>query len=137
MKTMRGARKTMIDDAVAALQPFYEPGDDGYPVKLALNALAGVLTEKADLDVKAEDGLIDLLEWLKAPAEIRTSVEELYKNAAGGEYGLGLSKRQARAINDLVQEVVDELVDYIQNFVPRRRSRTGTRSRRATRPRSR
>jgi len=123
----RRANKAEIDDAVAALQPFYDPGDDGYPVTLALDALAGILGEVADVDVEAERGLISLLETLSAPEDLREEVEKLYENAKGGEYGMGLTRKQANVVNNLVQEVVDPLVDFISSFgkpnVKRSRSR--------------
>jgi hypothetical protein len=114
--TTRHARKTELDDAVAALQPFYDAGDDGYPVTLALDALAGILGETADLDVEAERGLVPLLETLSAPEDLRDDVQKLYENAEGGEYGMGLSQKQAKMVNDLVQEIVDPLVELLSGF---------------------
>ena len=113
---MRHTDRTSIDDAVGALQPFYYPEDDGYPISLALDALAGVLGAKARVEVEAKNGLSILLEQLSAPTDLQANVEKLYENAAGGEYGSGLSKKQAKAINDLVQEVVDDLVEYITTY---------------------
>jgi hypothetical protein len=117
---MRHADRAAIDDAVAALQPFYVSGDDGYPISLALDALAGVLGTKADVEVAIENALSVILEKLGALADVQAKVEKLYKTAAGGEYGSGLSKKQAQTINDLVQEVVDPLVEFITAY---RRSR--------------
>jgi len=114
--TTRGTDQTTIDGAVAALQPFYDPEDDGYPISLALNALAGILGTKAGMEVEAENGLSVILEKLSAPAELQSDIEKLYENAAGGEYGLGLSKKQSETINDLVQEVVDPLVEFITTY---------------------
>lgn len=125
--TMRRTDRTAIDDAVAALQPFYDPEDDGYPISLALDALAGVLGTKAGVNVAAENGLSAILERLSAPAELQSDVEKLYENAAPGEYGSGLSKKQAQAINDLVQEVVDPLVEFITTYRRPRRSRSSAR----------
>lgn len=122
--TMRSDEKTAIKDAVAALQPFYDPGDDGYPVTLALDALAGVLGNKAGVDVEEEKGLAVLLAKLDAPDDLTSGVEKLYGNTAGGEYGAGLSKKQARTINDLVQEVVDPLVELITSYRRSRRPAT-------------
>jgi hypothetical protein len=113
---MRHTDRTTIDDAVAALQPFYDPGDDGYSISLALNALAGVLGTRADVEIAAENGLSVILEKLSAPVDVQVNVEKLYKTAAGGEYGSGLSKKQAQSINDLVQEVVDPLVEFITTY---------------------
>jgi hypothetical protein len=130
VSTMRAtASRTRIEDAASALRPFYEAGDDGYPVSLALDALAKALADKADVDLKSKDALVHVLGALKAPSELRTGVEKLYKHAAGGEYGLGLSKKQANAINALAEELVDPLVEYIKTFAPGQRPRSSTRSR--------
>lgn len=130
---MRRTDRTAIEDAQAALQPFYTPEDDGYPIRLALNALAGVLGSKAGIDVEAENGLSALLDKLNAPGKLKAGIDELYKNAAGGEYGAGLSKRQADAINDLVQTVVDPLVEYITTYRRLGHTRPSTRSKSITR----
>jgi hypothetical protein len=122
-------RKTQIEDAANALRPFYEPGDDGYPVGLALDALAKVLADKAGVDLEGKDALAHVLAVLKAPSEIRTGVEELYRYAAAGEYGLGLSKKQVRTINALAKALVDPLLEYIETFAPGQRPRSLTRSR--------
>lgn len=135
--TTRRTDQTAIDGAVAALQPFYDSEDDGYPISLALDALAGVLGTKADVDIEAENGLSVILEKLSAPADLQANVEKLYKTAAGGEYGSGLSKKQAQAINDLVQEVVDPLVEFITTYRRPRPSRPSARKRPAAKRRKR
>lgn len=122
-------RRTRIEDAANALRPFYEAGDDGYPVSLALDALAKALADKADVDLEGKDALAHVLGVLKAPSALRTRVEKLYSNAAAGEYGLGLSKKQASAINALAEELVDPLVEYIKTFAPGQRLRSPARSR--------
>jgi hypothetical protein len=134
---MRRTDRDSIDDAVAALQPFYHPEDDGYSISLALDALAGVLGTKAGIDIEAENGLSIILEKLSAPAELLAGVEKLYENAVGGEYGSGLSKKQAHAINDLVQEVVDPLVEFITTYRRPRRSRSSARKKPAPKRRKR
>jgi len=127
---MRATTKRIrIEDAASALRPFYEPGDDGYPVTLALDTLAEALADKVDVDPKERDTLAHVLGVLKAPVALRTGVEKLYRYASGGEYGLGLSKQQARAINALAEELVDLLVEYIKTFAPGQRPRSPTRSR--------
>ena len=122
---MSGTRDNTLLDAVAALQPFYDPGDDGYGVELALDAVAGILGEKAGVDVETERGLIQLLVDLGAPKQLQKDVEKLYDHAQGGEYGMGLTKKQAQVVNDLVEHLHDELVEYVSSFGsrPRRRGR--------------
>jgi hypothetical protein len=122
--------RTRIEDAASALRPFYEPGDDGYPVSLALDALATALADKADLVLKGKHALVHVLGAMKAPSGLRVGVEKLYEHAAGGEYGLGLSKKQAREINALADELVEPLVEYIQTVTVGRHARSSTRSRR-------
>jgi hypothetical protein len=114
-------RHDALLDALAALQPFYKPGDDGYPIELALNAVAGVLGDKAEVVVDGKSGLTQVLEALDAPSQLQKDVKKLYLNAKGGEYGAGLSKKQARTVNDLVQSLYDELVEYVSKFRPRAR----------------
>ena len=74
---------------------------------------------------------------LQAPSALRTGVEKLYGYAASGEYGLGLSKKQARAINALAEELVDPLVEYIKIFASGHRPRSSTRSRPVAEPKKR
>jgi hypothetical protein len=124
---MRRTTNTALDVAVAALQPFYEAGEDGYPVSLALDALAGILGTNAGVTVEAENGLTSLLEALNAPGDLRADVKKLYENAAGGEYGMGLSKKQAKVVNDLVEGLVEPLVEFITGYRRRKVRRLGSR----------
>src|SRR5690349_1369182 len=110
-----------LNKAEESLQPYYDPGDDGYPVALALDAIAAVLAEKAGIEVPAEDGLIEVLVQLGAGAELqagikdlqieiedlRAGIEELYAAARGAEYGGGLTKKGARTVNNHVQDYAE------------------------------
>jgi len=109
-----------LEEAIAALQPFYDPGDDGDAVRIALNAIAGLLGERSDIPVPADDGLNAVLQKLTADVELRAFVRQLYKAAGRGAYGDGLSKKDANKINDIVQDVIDPLVELVRQ---RRRKR--------------
>lgn len=117
-----------LDEAFEALQPFYDPGDDGDSVRLALNAIAGILGEKARVKVDADDGLKGVLSALSADEELRDAVEQLYETAGEGAYGDGLSKKGADKINDLVQEIEEPLMAVIKRTPPKSRTRKNVRA---------
>lgn len=123
MTTMSTAdQQEALDEAMSALQPFYDPGDDGDGVRIALNAIAGLLGERFDIAVPENDGLNHVLRSLKADQSLRATVRKLYKVAAGGAYGEGLSKKDASKVNDLVQDVVGPLFELVQQPVPKKRT---------------
>jgi hypothetical protein len=117
-----------LDEAFGALQPFYESGDDGDGVRLALNAIAGILGDRAEIEVEEDDGLNGVLETLEADQELRDAVEELYDTAGEGAYGDGLSKKGADKINDLVRDIEEPLVALIKKARPKHRSRVKART---------
>lgn len=113
-----------LREAEEALQPYYDPGDDGYPVTLALDTIAAVLGKKAGIEVPAEDGLIEVLAKLNAPAELRSGIEELYAAARGAEYGDGLTKKGARTVNNHVQDYAPDAIELARTYRrPRKRGR--------------
>jgi hypothetical protein len=118
-----------LDDAFSALQPFYDPGDDGDGVRLALNAIAGILGSKADIEVESDDGLNGVLEALEPGSELRETIDKLYKVAGEGSYGDGLTAKGANQINDLVQDIEGPLVALITRARPKNKPRAKARAR--------
>src|SRR5689334_18924850 len=115
-------QQAALDEAFEALQPFYDPGDDGDGVRLALNAIAGILGEKTQIKVDEDDGLKGVLSVVSADQELRDAVDQLYETAGGGAYGDGLSKKAADKINDLVQEIEEPLMALIKKARPKSRA---------------
>jgi hypothetical protein len=127
-----------LNEAQESLQPFYDPGDDGYPVTLALDAIAAVLGKKAGIEVPEEDGLLEVLAQIVARAELqagirdlpfeikdlRAGIEELYAAARGAEYGGGLTKKGARTVNNHVQDYAEAALELARTYRrPRKRGR--------------
>ncbi|MDP1920649.1 MAG: hypothetical protein Q8L14_30680 [Myxococcales bacterium] len=99
-----------IDAALDALSPFYEEGDDGDAIRMALAALA------------SECGFADSDEFISSLAEdLGHDVNKLSELAKGGEYGAGLTASGAKEINGIVQDVVESLREHVQNV--RRKSK--------------
>jgi hypothetical protein len=121
-------QRAALDDALSALQPFYDPGDDGDGVRLALNAIAGILGGKADIEVEGDDGLNGVLEALDADSELREAIDQLYKIAGGGAYGDGLTGKDANKINDLIQDIEEPLVALINKTRPKSKPRAKVRT---------
>lgn len=121
---MRSSDEKKLDEAEEALQPYYDPGDDGDLVTLALDMIAAVLGKKAGIEVPGEDGLLEVLAQLKAPADLQSGIEELYAAARGAEYGGGLTKKGARIVNNHVQDYAPDAIELARTYRrPRRRGR--------------
>lgn len=103
-----------LADAFDVFIPFYEEGDDGDSIRLALEAIAGWLGDMID-EEEFED-LTELLEDLSAPQSLRDMVDHLYEVAENGSYGEGLSAKDAEAINDLVQDIYGPLEEFLMDF---------------------
>lgn len=128
-------QKAALDDALGALQPFYDPGDDGDAVRVALNAIAGVLGERIEIEVAKDDSLNGVLDILDAEGELREAIVELYEIAKKGAYGEGLTKKGADRINDLVEEIEGPLTVIIRNGRPKTSARIKVRGRSSARSR--
>src|SRR5262249_33165144 len=66
-----------VEEAFEALQPFYGPGDDGDGIRLALDAIASVLSDATKHELEGDEQLATLLEELKAADELVAMVEAL------------------------------------------------------------
>lgn len=113
-----------VEEAFGALQPFYDPEDDGDGVRLSLDAIASVLADATGRDLEGDEPLSSLLEELKAPSDLQEMIDELYEAAEGGSYGEGMSKEQAEKVNSLVQDIYDPLHLFLKKAAraPRRRA---------------
>jgi hypothetical protein len=103
-----------VDDAFGALQPFYDPGDDGDGVRLSLDAVASVLADSLERDLDGDEPLSSILDDLTAPQDLRKMIDDLYEAAKGGSYGDGMSKEQTKKVNDLVQDIYEPLHDFLK-----------------------
>jgi hypothetical protein len=112
-----------VEEAFEALQPFYDPGDDGDGIRLALDAIAGVLSDATERELEGDESLATLLEELKATKDLIQMVEDLYTTAEGGSYGEGMSKEDANKVNDLVQDIEEPLREFLEKKKRTRRKR--------------
>lgn len=103
-----------VEEAFEALQPFYGPGDDGDGIRLALDAIAGVLSAATKRELEADEPLTTLLEEFKAAKDLIEMVENLYATAEGGSYGDGMSREEAKKVNDLVQDIEEPLREFLE-----------------------
>jgi hypothetical protein len=128
-------QQAALDDARGALQPFYDPGDDGDAVRVALNAIAGILGERIEIEVAKDDSLNGVLDILDADGELRDAIAELYETAKKGAYGEGLTKKDADRINDLVEEIEGPLAVILRKARPKTSARVKVRGRSSARSR--
>lgn len=123
-----------FEEAERVLTPWYDEADNGDVVITALDALAGILCDRADIRPSSDKELLKALQKVKAPKDLRLGVKKLYDAAKRGSYGEGLSKKDARTINDVVQDLVEPLIEFIRAFDPKtmlsRKPPTGSRKRR-------
>jgi len=119
-----------LEDAFGALQPFYDPEDDGDGVRLSLDAIASLLADCTEREIEGDEPLSTLLVELDAPKKLLKMVDDLYEAAQGGSYGEGMSQEQANTVNDLVEAVYDPLHRFLKKVErgPRKRAsvRKGT-----------
>lgn len=111
-----------LDEAFAALQPSYDAGDDGDAVRLALNAIAGILGERSGLEVGDDDALVDVLAAMDADEELQAAVAALYETATEGAYGEGLTEKGAEKVNGLVSDIEEPIVALIKKRPSRARA---------------
>jgi hypothetical protein len=121
--------EVLLDRALGALQPFYSEGEDGSPVRLAFDAIAGLLAKNAG--TTENPNLVATLQKLKADRGLIVSVEKVYGAAQGSDYGTGLTGDQAREVNK-VEEIHDELRDFVLGRIrgkqkPAKKARGSTR----------
>jgi len=125
-----------VDEAFEALQPFYDSGDDGDGVRLALDAIASVLADATRREVEEDESLTTLLGELNAPEDLIQMVDDLYEAAEGGSYGEGMSMEDAKKVNDLVQDIHEPLREILRNADRARRKRANLPHKRAAKRKS-
>src|SRR5262245_60341071 len=94
-----------VEEAFQALQPFYESGDDGDSVRLALDAIVSVLADAKNHEFEGDEPLLARLDALKVPSELTDMIENLYEVAEGGSYGEGMSGGAVDTVNKLVEHI--------------------------------
>ncbi len=108
-----------LDAALNALSSFYEEGDDGDAVRMALDAIGsrlGLTGERPLLDADLDDGL-------------KEAVKQLYDLAKEGEYGTGLTRAGATSINAIVDDVGEKLHAHLNHVRNKSEHRTPGRKR--------
>jgi hypothetical protein len=128
-------QQTALDEAFGTLQLVYNPGDDGDAVRLALNAIAGILGGWMEIKVAKDDSLKGVLDTLDAEDELQVAIAELYEIAQRGAYGEGLTKKSASRINDLLREVDEPLSAFIRKARSKASGRVKVRTRSTARSR--
>lgn len=116
---MSKSAEQLLDDALGALQPFYDPGDDGSPIRLSLDAIGGLLAQHAG--VLAED-LAEALRALGADSGLVATITQLHEVAKGGEYGAGLRENEIDEVNGAIEEVHDPLRELVLQYLHAGRS---------------
>lgn len=112
-------RQQALETALNALSSFYEEGDDGDAVRMALDAIGSALGfsgERSLLDANLEKGL-------------KRDIERLYELAEAGEYGAGLTRDDANGINAIVDEVSERLQGHLNNARSKSQERMPSRKR--------